>query len=429
MSWLTRQRIARVSSFATTQLVVQGIGFVAGILLVRRLDHAQYGLYTLVVSMTSVSTILADLGLATAVLSIGGALSHTTAGVRQSLSRLGRDALRLHRRLLTLTAFAVVPCCMGLLLKQNASPWQAAALTLVVLLSAACIVPTGIGLSMARVLGRTRLQQRLDLGTNGARLALLALASLLFLDATVACAVALLTGLAYTTLLSRAMVDDSAPAQEPPSPGMHVPALRAQLARLAPNSLYYIVSTQLALWLIGIFGSAERVAQVGALGRLGAVFTLIGSVSAALLFPYFARHDEPADLASAFLAVNVLYAALLAALLALAAAFPATLLWILGPNYAALGNELLWMVAATTLSAWSGTAYSVGCARGWVMPVSLVGAVGMGATIAASTLVDVSTVRGAFMINTASSATSTLAAIAYFCWQLHKRGRRRVALQ
>jgi len=428
MSLLTRRRLARASGFASTQLVVQGIGFVAGILLVRRLDHAQYGLYTLVVSMTSVSIILADLGLATAVLSIGGALSPAAGSVQQSLGLLGRDALRLHRRLLTLTAFAIVPCCMGLLLKQNASPWQAAALTLIVLFSAACMVPTGIGLSMARVLSRTRLQQALDLGTNGARLALLALASLLFLDATVACAVALLTAFAYTTLLSRALVDDSEPAHETPNLGTHVPALRAQLARLAPNSLYYIVSTQLTLWLVGIFGSPERVAELGALARLGAVFVVIGSVSAALLLPYFARRDDPAELASAFIGVNLFYAALLGMLLSIAAAFPAALLWILGAKYAGLANELLWMVAATTLAAWSGTVYGVGCARGWVMPVTLIASVGMGATLAAVALVDVSSVRGAFMINAAGSAAGTCAGIAYFCWHLQRHARLRLAL-
>lgn len=422
MSLFTRARISRVSGFATTQLVVQAMGFVAGILLVHRLDHAQYGLYTLTVSMVSVATILADLGLATAVLSIGGVLGNT----RTVLGGLAADALRLHRRLLGVTSLLLAPCCLGLLLIQHASIWQAAALTLIVLGTAACNAPVGIGLSVTRLLGRNRLQQALDLGTNATRLALLAVASLLFLDATLACGVGLAIAFGYALGLRRAL----APAAGAPAlpVATHTPALRAQLARLAPNSLYYIVSSQLSLWLIGIFGSAERVAEVGALGRLGAVFVVIGSVSAALLFPYFARHDEPADLASAFIGVNLFYAGLLGLLLALASVLPGALLWVLGTRYSALGNELLWMVSATTLAAWSGTVYSVGCARGWVMPVSLVGAVGMGATVAAAALVDVSTVRGSFMINTASGAAGTLAAIAYFAWQLQRHARPTVAL-
>lgn len=422
MSLLTRARIARLSGFATTQLVVQGLGFVAGILLVRQLDHVQYGFYTLAVSMVSVATILADLGLATAVLSVGGQLG--TA--RAALGGLVGEAMRMHRRLLAWASLALVPCCIGLLVNAHASVWQAAALTLIVLGTAACSAPVGICLSMARLLGRTRLQQALDLGTNAARLALLAMASAVFLDATLACAIGLAVASAYALGLRRALA--LAPPAEAAAPSAHTPALRAQLARLAPNSLYYIVSSQLALWLIGIFGSAEKVAQVGALSRLGAVFVLIGSVSAALLFPYFARRHERAELASAFVGVNLFYGCLFGALLAMAAAFPNALLWILGANYAMLGNELLWMVSSATLAAWSGTVYSIGCARGWVMPVSLVGSVGMAATLAAAALVDVSTVRGSFMINTASGAAATVAAIVYFSWQLQKHARPRVAL-
>ena len=423
---MTRGRIARITGFATTQVVVQGIGFIAGIVLVRTLDHAQYGLYTLAISMVSLATILADLGLATAVLSIGGPI----AAKPGALAPLVRSALQIHRHLITVGALAVVPCCFALLLKQHASAAQASALTLLVLGMAACAVPTGIGVGVARLLGRVRLQLTLDVASNAARVVLFAIASVTFLDATVALLVNFAVALVYAVRLRRALAPALAvdvPGDAPPAD--HGPALRRQLARLAPNSVYYIVSSQLSIWLIGIFGNAERVAQVGALGRLGAVFVVIGSVSAALLFPYFARHDEPADLASAFIGVNVFYAALLLSLVSVAGAFPQALLWILGSNYASLGGELVWMVAATTLAAWSGTVYSIGCARGWVMPVGLVGAVGVGATIAAAMVVDVASVRGSFMINAAGGAAGTLAAVLYFAWQLQRHGRLKVALR
>lgn len=426
MGLITRERVARLSGFASTQVLVQGIGFVAGIVLVRTLDPAQYGLYTLAISMVSLATILADLGLATAVLSIGGPI----AAVPGALAPLVRNALNIHRHLITVGALAVVPCCFALLLKQHASAWQASVLTLLVLGTAACSVPTGIGVGVARLLGRMRLQLSLDVAGNLARLIVLALASVTFLDATIALLVNFAVALVVAVRLRRALAPalaESPAADEPSAP--HGPALRRQLARLAPNSVYYIVSSQLSIWLIGIFGDAQRVAQVGALGRLGAVFVVIGSVSAALLFPYFARNDEPADLASAFVGVNTFYAALLLSLVSIAGAFPQALLWILGSSYASLGDELVWMVAATTLAAWSGTVYSIGCARGWVMPVGLVGAVGVGATIAAAMVVDVSSVRGSFMINAAGGAAGTLAAVLYFARQLQRHGRLKVALR
>lgn len=411
---ITRQRLGRLTGFASTQLAVQLIGFGAGIVLVRCMAQAQYGYYTLAISMASVANILTDLGLATAVMAIGGRL----LGQRQALGALVADANGLHRRLAAWSFAVLIPCCALLLLRQQAPTWQVVVLTVLIIAAAALNVRVGIALSIARLSGHVALQQKLDLFINAAKLLAVLLLASVALDATVACALNLAVAAAYFVTLRRYMAEQvEVPAV---ATGGQLPALRQHLWKQAPNSIYFVLSSQLAVWLIGVFGSAERVAEVGALGRLGAGFAVIGSVSAALVLPYFARHDGPAELMSGFVCVNAFYAALLALLLTLASAFPAAILWVLGGTYGGLQSELVWMILASTLATWGGSVYSIGCARGWVMPLWLVVSTGVAATAIAASLVDVSTVRGSFQINTATGAVGVAVAIGYFTWKLRR---------
>ena len=411
---ITRHRLARLSGFASTQLVVQVIGFASGIVLVRYMEQAQYGYYTLALSMAGIANVLGDLGLATAVLAIGGRLTGQPRAMRQLVC----DASALQRRLAWVSFTVLAPCFIVLLLRQHAPPWQVVAVTVLILASAALNVRACVALSIARLLGHLRVQQRLDLVVNTAKLGVLFAATWVALDATIACLVNLAVAAAYFVVLSR-HVDGHIGLPATPL-GEHNAALHRHLWKQAPNSVYYVISSQLAVWLIGFFGNAERVAEVGALSRLGALFTMVGAVSAALVLPYFAREDATAGLAAGFASVNGFFAATLGLLVALATAFPAAILWVLGGQYGALHSELIWMIVASTLAAWAGTVYSIGCARGWVMPVSLAASTGVLATVVAASMVDVSSVRGSFMISTATGLVGTVVAIGYFLWQLRR---------
>jgi len=418
---ITRRRIARLGSFASAQVAVQLIGFGSGIVMVRYMAQAQYGYYTLAVSMVSIANILTDLGLATAVLAIGGRF----ATQRGTLGHLVADANALHRRLAWLSFGVMIPCFVFLLLRQHAAPWQVAALTVLIVATAALNVRAGLALSIARLLGHVSLQQKLDLAINVTKLCLLMAATWIALDATVACLVNLGAAAGYWVVLSRHL--DKHIELPVLAAGVHAQALRAHVWKQAPNSVYFVLSSQIALWLIGVFGSAERVAEVGALGRLGALFTVVGAVSAALVLPYFARSHRPADVRSGFVAINLFYAAVMASLVALAVVFPAPILWVLGGAYGALQSELVWMIAASTLSAWGGTIYGIGCARSWVMPVSLSVSTGLLATAVAASLVDVSSVRGSFMINAATGLVGMVAACGYFAWNLRRHAAQAAA--
>src|SRR6185369_16892913 len=104
----------------------------------------------------------------------------------------------------------------------------------------------------------------------------------------------------------------------------------------APNSIFYCIQSQLTIWLISIFGSATAVADVGALGRIGVIFLVVGSVMGNVVYPRFARVQDPAQLWRRYWQTLIGFSAVLLLMLVFTAAFPQLLLWILGPKYAHL---------------------------------------------------------------------------------------------
>src|SRR6476660_7796257 len=134
---LHRARV--VSSFALVQGVVQIIGFLSGILLVRHLDQREYAYFTIANTMQGTLNVLADIGISIGLVSIGGRVWTD----RHRFGQLVNTALGLRRKLGLLAVTAVVPNLYYLLVKNGASTKYTALLILAVL----------VGLGVQRSIG------------------------------------------------------------------------------------------------------------------------------------------------------------------------------------------------------------------------------------------------------------------------------------
>jgi hypothetical protein len=209
----------------------------------------------------------------------------------------------------------------------------------------------------------------------------------------------------------------------PVADGASRPALLAIVRRQTPNSLYYIFSGQVTIWLVGLLGSTQSLAEVGALGRLAVLFTIIGSVVAAIVQPYFARHGEPRTLVPAFVAVNVFFVLLTVALWSGAVAFPGQILWILGGSYRGLQGAVPWLVLGSSITAWNGAIYLIGAARGWLVPAAWLIPAGMLAIAGSAATLDVSTPTGACMMGCVTSGCAAVLTLWFVSRQLRAYSR------
>src|SRR5256712_2710240 len=115
------QRLIRsgrvVGSFVTVQVIVQMIGFVSGILLIRMLEQREYAFFTIANTMQGTLNLLADVGVSVGLVSIGGRVWQD----RPRFSQLISTAFYLRRRLALLAVIAITPLLYFMLTKNGAS--------------------------------------------------------------------------------------------------------------------------------------------------------------------------------------------------------------------------------------------------------------------------------------------------------------------
>lgn len=193
-----------------------------------------------------------------------------------------------------------------------------------------------------------------------------------------------------------------------------------------PQTIFYALQGQLALFLITFFGHTKSVASVGALARLGQLFALILQMSPLIIEPYFAKLPV-AHLKKNYILAVLTLAFICASITVLACQVPQLFLWALGPQYSNLRTEVEIAIGSSAIGCFSGLLWGIHCARrfvyGWNFVLS--GGLTIAAQIACIFLLDMSTVRGVLLLtlvtNTAFLTTNIVSGF-YGFW----KGPRRV---
>ena len=124
---------------------------------------------------------------------------------------------------------------------------------------------------------------------------------------------------------------------------------------LAANAIFYCVQGQITIFLIGFFAhQASSVAEVGALGRLAMIFTVVSNLLTHVFVPAFARCGQRRKLGWLFLSIVGGVTLFSALILGAAVYFPDQFLFVLGHKFAHLHRELILMVGAAVLNAVAG---------------------------------------------------------------------------
>jgi hypothetical protein len=409
---LHRARV--VGNFAAVQAIVQIIGFGSGIILVRAMAQREYAWFTIANTMQATINLLADIGISVGLISIGGRVWQD----RHRFSELISTALAFRKKLGAVAIVIVTPFLYFLLTRNGAR--VAYATILIALLLAGLVVQLSQGVLsvVPRLHSDIKKIQTIDLtGAIVRFIVLLGLAlaastlqrfnASTILNAAVAIAVASATFLLqYTMLRSYAagVIDLSTPQNAED---------RQEIWRLtkhlAPNAVFFCLQGQITVFLISIFArNASSIADVGALGRLAMIFTVLGNLMTNIFVPAFARCHEPRKL-------RLLYATIVGVVLGFsllvlfgAAFFPAQFLFVLGNKYAHLGRELVLIVAGAIVAAITGTLWALNASKAWVTGAWLYVPLTLATQIALIPFTDFSSVAGVLVFNLISQLPSLL---------------------
>jgi hypothetical protein len=384
------QRVKLVLLTGAAQALVQLIGFAAGLVVVRLLPAQQYAYFTISAAVLGSMTVLGDSGVANGVLSQGGP-------VWQDRSRLGAvlsGGLRLRTRISAVVAFVGAVMLFLLLDRQGAPRGQSlsiVAATVGVFLSGSPTSVLEVAVRLAQKLTPLQLNQAL---INAGRLIFTAALVPLLPNAAVAQAATFLP-VWWGTRRLRRLVQPLADIRCQPTRPVQA-ALRAQVRRALPDSVYYSLSGQLTVWLIALFGKSSAVAAVGALGRLAMLIAVLLTTFHILVVPRFARLDAASAgrIGRRYWQAQALMVVACGVPLLAFALIPQYLVDILGPTYTHLGPEALIMAAGATTGTMAGAAFHLGAARGITVPPTFLILANVAAQAVLVVLLPVDTVRG-----------------------------------
>jgi len=349
-----------LSLYAGTQAMIQVISFLTGIVIVRNLAKEDYAYYTIANTVQGSMILLADTGVGTGVLAVGGRVWQD----RVRMGQLITTALRLRRTVALIVVSCAAPIMLWQLTHNGAGLPYALLLFTLVVLGLYFHLTIGVVGIVPRLHGRLDRVQTFEMMAVTLRLVLILGASLLFLNAAAAMATAVLSFALLSSLYWRAaadLIDRQAPAN-----AEDAATLRRLVVGQAANVVFYCLQGQITIWLIASFGDAESVAEVGAVGRLGVIFSLIGAIMTNVMGPRFARWQDRDLLKRRYVQMVLALASALFGIFVLTLFLSKQILWVLGSKYAHLEDALTLLMAGALLSTLGTGLWTLNMARAWV---------------------------------------------------------------
>jgi len=393
----------RIGNYALVQTAVQIIAFASGILLVRWLPQREYAFFTIANAMQATLILLADIGISTGLILIGGRIWHD----RHRFGELINTGLAVRRKLAFFSVIIVAPILYAMLAKNGATPIYALLLIGLVLGSFSIQLSIDVFSVVPRLHSDVARIQKIDLTCATVRLGLILGIAYIFATAGIAVAIASVAFLLqYFLLRSYAAKVVDLSANENAEDRREIVDL---IKRLAANALFYCFQGQITVFLIGFFArQASSVAEVGALGRLATIFTVLMNVLTNIFVPAFSRCQNKSRLRYLYFAIAggvILFSAIV---VCGAAFFPEQFLFVLGNRYTHLHRELVLMVGVSVITAGAGTLWLLNAAKGWITGSWLYIPLTLATQIALIPFTDFSSVAGVLSFNLISAVPSLL---------------------
>ncbi|RDJ97821.1 hypothetical protein DLM46_36100 [Paraburkholderia lacunae] len=350
-----------LAKFFSREALLQGINFLCGIWVVRTLSIQEYAWYTIAVTLLGAGSVLSDIGVGAALMSVAGRLWPDRAKINSVF------VVAFQTRTKFFIAFGLLIFAAGLVLLTRSQ--SSAAMSVCIMGLVVLITYFQLNFDLMAVL--PKLEQSLGvlqrMTISGALLRLAILSLILISPRAVTALAAALIAMAFQTYQIRRHYELSNTDD-----GYVLSEVKQEFSRVArrqaPASIYFCIQGQLNVFLLGYFGSSTQVAQLGALGRISALLLVAQSVFSNILMPRFSVLRNKAEMRRKYLLYVSLFLCIVAVFLGTALLFPEFMLDILGGKYSGLNSELLLILASASLYVIEGLLYSLNMSRAWISP-------------------------------------------------------------
>lgn len=383
-----------ISITGSSQIAIQIINFVCGIFIIRHLTITEYALYTLAYTMLGSMDVLADGGIVSGVTAEGGK-------VWQEKSKLGSviaTGMNLRKKFAVASILINGAVLIYLLVHNNAS-WYYALLILLTLIPVFYANLSDALLEIAPKLNQDiKPLQKNQLLANFGRL-LLIIPAVFF--APFAPVVLIATGIPriIANIKLKKISDKFASPNEHENSEVKKNIIR-MVKRILPGDIYNIFSVQITFWILSIVGSANAIAQVGALFRIGMALSLMSVIFNTIIIPRYSRMQEDRKkLKVNMIKIQLLLVGLGFAIVFVTWLFASQIIWLLGDNYANLEFELVLSIIILYLNIIANVISSMCRGRGWVLNPLLSITINLSTIIIGAFLLDIRSLVGVLLLN------------------------------
>lgn len=366
------QKGKQVSQVLFFQIIAFLITFLTNILIIRFLPKNEYAVYTTCFTMLGVVTVLSDSGITP--------VFRRLAGINWShdfiFSQLVESLFDLRNRILWAVIPITITIAAVLFVKQNATVLSIIFWLIPLAALLFFEVQKGIYIEVLRIKMRIKEVQFIENALNVCRL-ILVLGLFFFNHIEYILVVYVLAS--YLTILYARSIAIKYYNPNAKSKLSYKKIMIAKYKELLPNGIYYIVQSQILLFLLYFFIGVDGVADFGALGRITVVFNLLNAVVLNVFSVQFSRTINIIELRRKYIQLMSIIICL--ALLAFIGIylFQHQIIFILGDKYANLESILLVMTAISCVNFIVGSISMLNSSKSWVfynarfaIPVSIV---------------------------------------------------------
>ncbi len=413
-------KLHRVVEFLASQGITIACNLLFGLLCIRLLPIGEYAKFVVVFAIQGSLMVLLDVGISGTFIPLVGERIEDRQLIADYLATIRQIAHWLFAIAAPVTAVAY-----PLLVRNRHWSWQTVAAMIVIVLVSAWFARVGSSYGSVLILRRDRYRyyQAPIFSSVGA----LALLGIFVAFHRFGAFTAILIGVAriiWIAFFYFRRANQLLGVKGKPSKEKRTAIIQLTLPSIS-SVVYYAVGGQISVFLITIFGRTAAVASVGALGRLGQIFSLLTPINGILVEPYFARLPKK-HLKSHYLIAVAVASACGAGAVALARVWPGLFLWVLGPKYASLRTEVILVIAAGAISLLGSIIGSINGSRRFVY-YSFVLADNIVTLIVQAIFiwkVDMSTVRNVLWFNIATLLPTFLTGILVAFYGFARGGRR-----
>jgi hypothetical protein len=400
--------IKLITITGTAQIIVQIVSFLSGFMLIRALPIQEYAFYTIANTMLGSMNMISDGGVSIGVLSQGGKVWNDPT----KLGIVFVTGMFLRKKLALITLIFIIPILFYLLIHHGASLITSILICISLIPSFYASISDNL-LEIAPKLNQSiKSLQKNQLEVNFGRLLITALTIFIFpftFIAIIANGIARIWGNYNLKKINNKYIDISQ------NYNIEIGNLIIKVVKKnLPTVIFFSFSGQISLLLISIFGNTSSIAQLGALGRFGIIFSLFSIIITTLVSPSFSKlKNEKSLLFKRYTQILFITFSFLFLVIILALLLSKQFLLILGNNYVNLEFQFFLILINTSFVTISGVIFSLYTSKGWLMHPFFVIFRILIFVIISCLIFDISTLNGVLYMNIFTTSIAMLIDIIY----------------